>query len=212
MEERNLDNLLKILSNKEAQKAIESLSKIDKDEWVSMAEVSTGIAAVVRSGGITPAFGSMFTRIETNIKLQIDSLFSELTNTVNSAITDIVVNPLMEFLNPVINDLDAFLIANKTGAGVGGIAGSIASLFLPGGDFWLYIGAAIGAAIEAAIKFIFTPPTNPPREKTFEELFMDWIIENPKGTLEEFTALYYGTGPPPYIDPYPGIPHKMPGE
>ena len=47
MEERNLQTLLKSLSNKETQKSIEALSNIERDEWKTMAITETMLNSFV---------------------------------------------------------------------------------------------------------------------------------------------------------------------
>ena len=146
-QQRNLENLLKTLSNKETQKSIEALSKIKKDEWKFMAEATTQLNSFLALGGIE-AFASHFTeRINTTIELKIDEFLSPLNNEINQAITDIL-SPVMEILSPVINDIVTFISVNATGAAVGGIVGAILGMVLPGGPIWIAIGAAIGAAIQ----------------------------------------------------------------
>ena len=144
LEERNLQTLLKSLSNKETQKSIEALSNIERDEWKAMAVTVTMLNNFVSLGGADILTSS----IKETIKLQIDSLLSPLMNEINQAITDIITPFVSDILTPMINDLNAFLSENNVGAGIGGIAGSIVSLFLPGGVLWIAIGSIMGAKIE----------------------------------------------------------------
>ena len=61
-------------------------------------------------------------------------------------------NPILHLeLTPLINDLNAYLAENSFGAGVGGIAGNILASFLPGGNIWVVVFAALGAYLEDAI-------------------------------------------------------------
>lgn len=69
MQERNLALLLKSLSNKETQKSIEALSKIERDEWKSMAITATMLNNFVSLGGASALTNS----IKETIQLQIDS-------------------------------------------------------------------------------------------------------------------------------------------
>ena len=143
-QERNLALLLETLSKKEVQKSIEALSKFDKDEWIAMAATATMLNNFVSLGGASTLIGS----VKETIKLQIDSLLSPLTNEINQAITDIITPFINDLLTPLINDLNTFLSENSTGAGIGGIIGGVASLFLPGGPILIAIGAIVGSIVE----------------------------------------------------------------
>ncbi len=149
-QERNLALLLETLSKKEVQKSIEALAKFEKDEWVEMANTATSLNNFVALGGVSTLTSS----IKETIKLQIDSLLSPLKNELNQGIAELI-NPLLEILTPVINDLTTFLADNAVGAGVGGIAGLIASKFLPGGSIWLILFALVGSVFEDEITKFF---------------------------------------------------------
>ena len=147
-QERNLGLLLETLSKKETQKSIEALSKIDKDEWTAMATTAITLNNFISLGGASTLISS----VNETIKVQINSLLSPLTNEINQKITDLLSPFINDILNPAINELTTFIATNTTGAGIGGIAGAVASLFLPGGPILIAIGAMIGAAIEEAIR------------------------------------------------------------
>ena len=178
--ERNLQLLLDTLSKKETQKAIEALAKIDKDEWVDMSKAATQLNSFLSLGGIE-AYTAHFTKsIKDTIKLQIESILSPLTNEINQAITDLLTPFINDLLTPLINDLNTFISENKTGAAIGGIVGSIASMFLPGGPILVAIGAVIGAWFEALLDPFLVQST--PEALAFAE----WLAANPGGTYEEF--------------------------
>ena len=143
---RNLTLLLETLSKKEVQKSIEALSEIERDEWKAMATTATMLNNFITLGGASTLISS----IENTIKLQIDSILSPLTNEINQTITDLISPFINDVLTPVINDLNTFVSENSTGAALGGIAGTIAALWLPGGVIWVAIGALIGAALESS--------------------------------------------------------------
>ena len=145
-QERNLGLLLETLSKKETQKSIEALSKIDKDEWIAIATTATTLNNFISLGGASTLISS----VKETIKLQIDSILSPLTNEINQQITTILSPFINDVLTPVINDLNNFVVENSTGAALGGIAGTIAALWLPGGVLWVAIGALIGAALESS--------------------------------------------------------------
>ena len=143
---RNLTLLLETLSKKEVQKSIDALSKIERDEWTAMAATATMLNSFVELGGASTLISS----IENTIKLQIESILSPLMNEINQTITDLITPFINDILTPVINDLNDFVSENSAGAALGGIAGTIASLWLPGGIIWVAIGALIGAALESS--------------------------------------------------------------
>ena len=181
-QERNLQLLLETLSKKETQKSIEALSKIDKDEWKIMSEAATSLNKFIELGGTVALFSTVRESIKETITLQIDDLLSPLQNEINQAITDQLTPFLNDILTPVINSLNSFLSNNSAGAGVGGIVGSIISFFVPGGQFWVVLGAVIGAFIEELFgggggREIF--------ESRFE-LYAVWVAETGGGTIVEF--------------------------
>ncbi len=178
-QERNLALLLETLSKKEVQKSIEALAKFEKDEWVEMANTATSLNNFVALGGVSTLTSS----IKETIKLQIDSLLSPLTNNINQAITDIIAPFIADILQPMINDLNDFLAVNTTGAGIGGIVGSIASIFLPGGPLLVALGAIIGAAIESALALL-------PRELEVQGVgflsFGEWMLQGLGNTWNDY--------------------------
>ena len=188
-QERNLALLLETLSKKEVQKSIEALAKFDKDEWVEMANTATSLNNFVALGGVSTLTSS----IKETIKLQIDSLLSPLKNEINQAITSIIAPFIADILTPMINSLNDFLAENITGAGIGGIVGSIASIFLPGGPIWVTLGAVVGAAIEEYFKWvddIFPDPLDLPPSRTPGGYgsYYEWLRSNPTGSYNDYLA------------------------
>ena len=150
LREKNVQNLLETLSKKETQKSIEALSKIDKDEWGAMATTTQTLKDFVTLGGTSALVTTLTSSVEKTIKLQIESILSPLTNEINQQITDILTPFISDVLTPIINDLNTFLSENQTGAGIGGIIGGVAGLFLPGSPIiGVIVGALIGALIES---------------------------------------------------------------
>ena len=184
-QERNLALLLDTLSKKETQKSIEALSKIDKDEWSAMATTVTTLNNFITLGGAS----TLVTSIKETIQLQIDSLFSGLTNEINQAITDILAPFLADKLQPMINDLNTFLSDNVTGAGIGGIVGSITSLFLPGGQFWVILGAVIGAFLETGYNALDEGVRNAPEGVPYHP-DMKALYEAETGNV--FISIFHG--------------------
>ena len=206
-QERNLKTLLGTLSKKGTQKAISDLSKIERDEWVSMATVSKDIATVAKAGGLREIVGGSIDRIYDVINDQIDALTSELTNTVTGAINELLAPFIADYLIPLINDLTAFLSENMTGAGVGGILGGVAAFWLPGGAAWVAVGAILGAALESLVNWSrgLVPQdeqmTGSPagyitwaeanrdgiRYPTYQE-YLDWIASENQRFIDEHTV------------------------
>ena len=154
-QDRNLADLLKILSKKETQKAIEDLSKIKKDEWKAMAETATMLNSFVSLGGNVAFFNIMKESIKETIKLQIESLLSPITNEINQAITDLLGTFLTDVINPIVNDITTFFSENAVGTGAGGIAGAVIGAFLGNPAIGALIGAAVGAVIEDELTKFF---------------------------------------------------------
>lgn len=185
---RNLTLFLETISKKETQKAIESLSKIEKDEWKAMALTAETLNSFVSLGGTSELVTILTSSIDATIKLQIESLFSPLTNEINQAITDKITPFINDLLTPIVNDLNTFLSENQTGAGIGGIAGSILGSFVPGGSiFGPLVGAIVGGVIEA----MFTADITGAPDLNFQELqdtYFLWKQQNPGGTFAQFYA------------------------
>lgn len=191
-EDKNLQLLLKTLSNKSVQKSVESLSKINTDDWKAMDETATSLNEFVALGGNVAFFNAMETRLKSTIKLQIDDLLSPLSNSINQAVTAIL-NPFLGLLTPVINDLATFFAENAVGTGVGGLAGQLIGGFFGSPELGAFLGAVVGASIEEWLPHVGTAIESflSPSETTPDvgQLFMNWHIQT-GGTLEEYMAQY----------------------
>ena len=187
MEERNLQVLLKSLSNKTTLKSIESLSKIDRDDWTAMAATATMLNSFVALGGT----GELLSSIKTTIDLKIAEFLSPLENNINQAISDIITPFITDILTPLMNDLSAFLSENSFGAGVGGIAGNILASFLPGGNIWVVVFAALGAYLEESIGKLLRGETGVDVWSAFADAAFDRILE----VTDNLGAGTGGTGP-----------------
>ena len=200
-QEKNLQLFLETISKKETQKSIEALSKIDKDEWKAIATTATQLNSFISLGDTTGFLANMATSIKNTIKLQIDSLFSTLTNEINQGITN-ALQPLIDLLIPLINELSTFIANNTLGAGLGGIAGMVIAYFLPGGSFWVVLGAAIGAEIEESIGRVGDPliPTTdlstiaPIQALVWFKEYLVWVQSNPGKSFRDYLEYIYGGG------------------
>ena len=203
LSQRNLQSLMKTLSNKTTQKSVEALAKIDKEEWSSIAETASNLRDIVQLGGFGAVFDSMINNITDIITLKIDELMSPITNEVTEAINDIL-NPFLLKLTPVINNLTNFFIENPTGTGVGGIAGGVIGAFLGSPAIGALLGASLGAALEEYFKWVDTIIPDVTREGTYLG-YSQWARrpENKTGVFLPTYAEYlkWLTIPPP-VDSY----------
>ena len=154
-QEKNVGNLMKIFSKKEATDALTEMAKVKASTWTDIKDTVGDLKALAGVGGV----GTIISSFTETIKLQIENLLSPIQNEINQAIADQLA-PLMTLLSGVINDLSQFLSDNKTGAGIGGIAGEIAAMFLPGGKLLVALGALIGAAIQQLIEWLIANMIN----------------------------------------------------
>lgn len=149
LQERNLGILLETLSKKETQKALESLSKIDKDEWKAMASTAETLNSFVSLGGTSELATILTGSIKKTVTLQIESILSPLTNQINQTITNLITPFINDLLAPLINDLNTFLSENEFGAGAGGIVGGVIGAFTPLGPV---VGGIVGAIVGALLE------------------------------------------------------------
>lgn len=136
-QQANMDSLLKVLSSKKATDALTEIGKTKDSTWDNINETVVGLNDLVRAGGI-----------QGTIQTQIDAILSPLKNEMNTLISEALA-PIKEQVQDIWNELSTFISDNKTGAAIGGIAGQIAGMFLPGGPILIAVGALFGAAIEA---------------------------------------------------------------
>lgn len=148
-QERNLGNLMKIFSKKEATQALTEMAKTKPSMWIDIRDSIIGLNDFVSAGGIDKIIDSF----KETVDLQIEAALSPLTNEVNQLITDWMTENITPILNQIALDLSQYIADNPTGALVGGVIGQIASIFLPGGPLLIALGAIIGAAIEDLITF-----------------------------------------------------------
>lgn len=148
-QQANMENLLKIFGKKEATDALKALAKTDKTTWTKIKDVTSDLNEIVSAGGT----GAVVRSFEDTINLQIEQLLSSLKNEINQLITD-ALTPINAIVTDIFNELGRFVAENKVGAGIGGIVGSIAAMFLPGGPLLTAIGAIIGAGIEQLISIL----------------------------------------------------------
>lgn len=127
----------------EEEKTIAIIAKIKPKQWKEMGRTIMELKEFTAAGGVSSFAGSVVEAV----KLQIGDYMSPLTNEIVTLINT-ALQPLLDDFVTIVNDLTAFIGEGAEGALIGGVVGSIASLFLPGGLILTAIGAIIGAAIQ----------------------------------------------------------------
>jgi len=163
-QQKNLTTLLGVLNKKEATEAITAIGKMDRGMWSDARITIEGIKSIVEAGGL----GAITESFMETIKLQIEDMLSPLTNEINQLIGEVMA-PIKVLLNDIINNLSQFIASNSEGGAIGGIAGQILGMFLPGGKLLVIIGALIGAAIQQLIEWLIAniKPTGEILEEAF---------------------------------------------
>ena len=178
----NIDNLLKIFGSKEATAALTELAKTESETWTDIKDSITKLNDFIMEGGAAKIIDDF----KETVDLQIADALSDFTNEIKQAIAD-TFSPLKEAISTITNDITQFIseelatalepvltaignmavelsnyiLSNPTGAIIGGTAGAIAGLFLPGGAILVAIGALIGSIIEDIITGELAPPIPP---------------------------------------------------
>lgn len=142
-QERNLENLLKVLENKEAQKTLQVLAEVPREQWADIKESTHNIKAIVEGGGIDTIIadfkGHIVTTIEENIDAQLAPIYNEIDAIINKVITQFFVD---WGLDKLANDTAAWLSDYSTGSFLGAMVGGV---WGKGGEV---VGAIVGAAFE----------------------------------------------------------------
>lgn len=167
-QERNLESLLIALGSKEAEKTVTELAKIKKDQWREMGTAVDQLKGFIELGGTDEIFTNLKTHITTSISTQVEVALEPLTNLINELINT-ALEPFIDKLTTIVNDLTAFIGEGAEGALIGGVVGGVASLFLPGGPILIAIGAVVGSAIQ---QIFGTDPMNQWRNE-INQLFYD---------------------------------------
>ena len=88
LSERNLQNLLETLSDKTAQKSVQALSKIDKDEWSDMASMAGSMQQMSAMGGVVMILASTFEQfledIQNSLKAAVAPALNEIYAILNT--------------------------------------------------------------------------------------------------------------------------------
>ena len=191
-QDKNIQNLLKIFGKKEATQALTEMAKVDKSTWGDIRSTVSDLKQISALGGRS----NIIAGFKATVDLQIESLFSSFTNEVDQLIAD-ALSPIQELINDIVNDLSQFISDNAVGAGVGGIVGGVAALFLPGGPLLVALGALVGATIEAWWQnTLDNLPTDTPGGEGYWRMTRTGWVWVPTGPLPP-TELEGGTAPPP---------------
>lgn len=146
-QERNMENLLKVFSKKEATEALTAMGETSKEAWGDIKETVTSLKDIVDIGGTTEILQSLRTQVEESLALAIEGALSPITNTMNTIIGDALA-PIFEHLTSISNTIAGFIEGKETGAFFGAMIGSI------WGPLGQLIGGLIGAAIEGLIDWM----------------------------------------------------------
>ncbi len=145
---KNFENLLKIFGKKEATEAITEIAKTKSSTWSDIKDTVVDLRTLSTFGGA----GAIITRLQDTISLTLEDALSPLSNEVNQLIVDWMTTNITPILNDIIGNLAGFVSDHSTGSLIGGIIGEIATLFLPGGQLLVSLGALLGAGVESIIK------------------------------------------------------------
>jgi len=175
----------------QAKEFMKEAGKIKPDQWKGINENLKMVKEFVDIS-LNSFASQMVDNITTSIKLEVESIIAPLSDTIITSMNDLI-NPLInQYLMPIVQDLQGFLKDNSEGAGIGGIAGSVTSMFLPGGQIWVVIGALIGAGIQTLIDLLF-----PGGGKEYFDEHMAgygaWLEWNPGGTITQYLTWYNKT-------------------
>ena len=126
----------------QAKEFMEFSSKIKEKEWKAM----TITIKALKDLGSVEVIEGFSTSILDAIKLKSEELFTPLKNEVITMIND-ALKPVLDLLNPVVNNLTEMIGDNAAAGTIGGIAGAVLGGFVGHPA----IGAMIGAIITSAL-------------------------------------------------------------
>jgi len=179
-----------------ALKVITEMKSIKKEEWSAIHDT----LLVLKEFTNTEATQFFVDNLKETITLKVEEAMAPLDNTINGIINE-AMTPILTQLNIITNQLAGYLSEHAQGALIGGIAGQIAAMFLPGGPIIIAIGAILGAIVQDI--FDGQPGPLPGLLDQYEE----WKKIYPHGTLLQFIKAYEEGWryTPPWEDPHAGI-------
>ena len=129
-----------------AKEFMQEAAKIKKNQWVSMNE-NLSIVRDFASGSNLSLLEDLPDSIMETITLKTDELFAPFKNEINTLITN-ALQPFIDQLNPVVNNLAAFIGDNAIGGTVGALSGLVVGKFVGSPLLGSFIGGIIGAALQ----------------------------------------------------------------
>ena len=120
MEERNLDVLLKSLSNKRTQKAIEELSKIEPESWDKMSSITkdilsfTGMTSGTDIELLSGIKSTIIDTLETELSYALAPIKNEITGVINNLLSP-VMPLLMNISNGIAGAINSWFDFSSTG-------------------------------------------------------------------------------------------------
>lgn len=104
-QERNLETLLKTLSNKEVQKTVTEMAKIEKEEWLAMGVIALSLKDIAHLGisNVTDLaiFSGLKQGVQDTLKTELAAAFAPLKNELISIVNGLV----SQILNlPIVKD------------------------------------------------------------------------------------------------------------
>ena len=121
-------------------------AKIKKSQWMSMNE-NLIILKDIGAAGNLEILTSLPDRIMDTINLKVDELFAPLQNEINQLIAN-AMQPIIDLLNPAINNLTAMVGDNAIGGTVGALSGMVLGAFVGSPVLGAFIGGIVGASLE----------------------------------------------------------------
>lgn len=147
LQERNLENLMKIFEKKEASEALTAMAKTDKETWKDINTSISDLNEFISRGGTGAIIESFKERVEESLKFILEDKLSTMRNTLEEIIAT-KLRDVLDLLDILSNKLATWFAENDTGAFIGALIGS---LWGEGGEI---IGGIIGAAIEELIQWM----------------------------------------------------------
>jgi len=165
--------------DKHALEVVKEMKGIKKEEW----DIIHKTLLVLKQFTDAEAVQFFVDNINETISLKIEEMMAPLNNTITSILNE-AMTPILGQLNIIVNNLASYLSEHAQGALIGGIAGQIAAMFLPGGPIIIAIGAILGAIVQD----IFDGQAGP--MPGLLDQYEQWKRLYPSGTLLQFITAY----------------------
>ena len=140
-QERNIENLVKVLGKKEATDALKGLGEIDTESWVNMNSTVGTLKEIIDLGGASVVVGDFKEHVKGVVEDNVALAIAPLKNQISVIVSEYL-KPVYDIINDVGNDMSGLISDYKTGAFWGAMVGSI------WGDYATMLGAFLGAAFQ----------------------------------------------------------------